>query len=584
MKVSRFTKSVVLLNGAVPFILLVWDALSGRLGANPVNFAIRTTGVLSLIFILLTLAVTPVSRLTGWSWLGQFRRLFGLYAFFHAGLHFLIFFWFDREASVSETLAEITMRTYLMVGIVGLVLMVPLAITSTNGMIKRLGPRRWKMLHRLVYVVAIAGALHFAMLVKADLARPIGFAIPITLLLVWRLGAHYVELRRQSYQLRNPAAVAPIIPIAVPTSTPVKPKHWSGQLRVAAVFDETPDVRTFRLTSTAGPRVPFDFLPGQFLNVSFVIDGKKVNRSYTIASSPTRVGSCELTVKREPRGRSSRHWHDSVRPGTLIDVFAPAGRFTFTGAEAESVVLIAGGVGITPLMAKIRYLTDIGWSGDIYLLFSVKTEQDIIFRDELDSLRSRFPNLHVTVTLTRAAERSGRWERGRISAELLNRVVPRISTRRVHICGPAAMTELTRRVLLGLAVPAESIKSESFTSPAQAAAQAPPTAGSNGTLTAPAHAGEPTATAAGAAVTLTFARSGKCLPVSSRTTILEAAEDCGVNINYDCRSGVCGRCKIKLLDGRVIMDTQDALAPIDRANNLILSCQARCVDRVVVEA
>ena len=122
-----------------------------------------------------------------------------------------------------------------------------------------------------------------------------------------------------------------------------------------------------------------------------MVDGKKVNRSYTIASSPTRVGYCELTVKREERGVSSRHLHDAVREGSLLDVSAPAGRFTFTGAEAESIVMIAGGVGITPLMAKIRYLTDLGWPGEIHLVFAVKTEDDIIFRDELDYLRRRFP-------------------------------------------------------------------------------------------------------------------------------------------------------------------------------------------------
>src|SRR6516225_10182709 len=227
MKVSRFAKSIVWLNCAVPLILLAWDAVKGQLGANPVNFAIRTTGVLSLIFIILTLAITPASRMTGWGWMGQFRRVLGLYAFFHAGLHFLIFFWFDRAASVLGTLSEIAMRTYLMVGIVGLVLMAPLAITSTDGMIKRLGPKRWKLLHRLVYVVAIAGALHFAMLVKADLTRPIAFAVAIALLLAWRLGAHYVQLRRESYQFRNPVAAAPVAATGAPVA---KPKHWSGQL------------------------------------------------------------------------------------------------------------------------------------------------------------------------------------------------------------------------------------------------------------------------------------------------------------------------------------------------------------------
>jgi ferredoxin-NADP reductase/DMSO/TMAO reductase YedYZ heme-binding membrane subunit len=599
MKVSRFAKSIVLLNCAVPLMLLAWDAALGRLGANPVNFAIRTTGVLSLIFIILTLAITPAIGMTGWGWMGQFRRVLGLYAFFHAGAHFLIFFWFDRAASVLGTLSEIAMRTYLMVGTVGLVLMAPLAISSTDRMIKRLGPQRWKLLHRLVYVVAIAGALHFAMLVKADLTWPIAFAVPIGLLFAWRLGVHYFQLRRESYQFRNPVQVAPLLastggstgaPSPLPLSPPgesvrtegAKPKHWSGQLRVVKVFQETPDVRTFRLVATAGPRLPFDFLPGQFLNLSFVIDGRKVNRSYTIASSPTRVGACELTVKRETKGTASRHLHDLVDAGTLIDVYAPAGRFTFTGDEADSLVMIAGGVGITPLMAKVRYLTDIGWTGDMYLVYSVKTERDIIFRDELDYLRSRFPNLHVMVTLTRAEGSGGGWEHGRISPDLLNRVVPQISTRRVHICGPTEMTELTRQMLRGLGVPAESIKSESFTSPGRVKAQPP--AGTNGALAALAQTSVPARAAVNGTARLTFARSGKSLPISARKTVLEAAEDVGVSINYDCRAGICGQCKIKLLAGHVTMETQDALTPVDRANNLILSCQARCIDEVSVEA
>ncbi len=132
----------------------------------------------------------------------------------------------------------------------------------------------------------------------------------------------------------------------------MRSKSWAGQLRVAQVFDETPQVRTFRLTSAAGPRLPFDFLPGQYLNLSLAIDGRKVRRSYTIASSPTRAGYCELTIKREERGLASRHLHDAVRAGDMLDVIAPAGKFTFTGAESASVVMIAGGVGITPLMAK----------------------------------------------------------------------------------------------------------------------------------------------------------------------------------------------------------------------------------------
>ncbi len=367
----------------------------------------------------------------------------------------------------------------------------------------------------------------------------------------------------------------------------MRPKFWSGQLRVARVFDETPEVRTFRLVPPAATRLPFDFLPGQYLNLSLMVDGKKVNRSYTIASPPTRIGYCELTVKREERGVASRHLHDSVREGSLLDVSAPAGRFTFTGTEAESIVMIGGGVGITPLMAKIRYLTDLGWPGEIYLVFAVKTEDDIIFRDELDYLRRRFPNLHVTVTLTREHGTSWSGERGRISSELLNRVVPRLAKRRVHICGPAEMTESIIEMLQELGVPDERIRLESFAPASRREASASTSApdeyaGTVVTATEPAMAAA--SSAPGAEMSVTFARAGKSKRVSQSETVLEASEDLGVNIAYDCRAGICGQCKTKLLAGRVVMDVQDALDPVDRRNNVILSCQARCVDQVVVEA
>ena len=583
MKVTRFAKFTVLLNFAVPVILLGWDAWRGQLGANPVNFAIRTTGLLSLIFLVLTLLVTPASRITAWSWLGQFRRMLGLCAFFHACLHFLIFFALDREASVSGTLSEIIKRSYLMVGTLGLVLMVPLAATSTDGMIRRLGGKRWKALHRLAYLAAAAGAVHYYMLVKADVSQPVAFAVALAILLGYRLVAHYLQLRSAYHKLRSATATT-LAPAAAPA---VRPKFWSGQLRVARIFDETPGVRTFRLVSLAGTWLPFDFLPGQYLNLALMVDGKKVNRSYTIASPPTRVGYCELTVKREDHGVSSRHLHDAVREGSLLDVSAPGGRFTFTGAEAQSIVMIGGGVGITPLMAKIRYLTDLGWPGEIHLVFAVKTEADIIFRGELDYLRRRFPNLHLTVTMTRDDGTSWTGERGRISCELLNRVVPRISEQLVHICGPGEMTDSVIKLLQGLGVPDERIKIESFVPAGRRNVTATipvPDENADRVVTTDQPEAAEASTALFAAASVTFSRARKSKEVTQNQTVLEAAEDLGVNIAYDCRAGICGQCKTKLLAGRVVMDVQDALDPIDRANNVILSCQAHCVDQVVVEA
>jgi DMSO/TMAO reductase YedYZ heme-binding membrane subunit len=183
----RFAKLLILINGAVPLALLVWDQSHHRLGANPQNFLILTTGMMTLIFLVLTMAVTPLRKVTGWNWLIQFRRMLGLYAFFYGCLHFLCFFSLDRGFSVSSTLTEMVKRKYLIVGSTALLVMVPLAITSTNAMIKRLGGKRWRALHRLAYVAAVCGVIHFYMQVKADVRLPLIFATVLAVLLGYRL-------------------------------------------------------------------------------------------------------------------------------------------------------------------------------------------------------------------------------------------------------------------------------------------------------------------------------------------------------------------------------------------------------------
>jgi sulfoxide reductase heme-binding subunit YedZ len=187
----RFARWLVLINAAVPLALLAWDAWYHKLGANPVNFAILTTGLMALIFLLLTLLVTPLRKISGWNWIIFARRTLGLYAFFYASLHFLIFFCFDRSFSVSSTLSEMLKRKYLLVGITGLIVMVPLAITSTNAMIKRLGGKRWRALHRLAYVAAIAGVIHYYMQTKADVRQPLAFAAVLAILLGYRLVVYW---------------------------------------------------------------------------------------------------------------------------------------------------------------------------------------------------------------------------------------------------------------------------------------------------------------------------------------------------------------------------------------------------------
>ena len=183
----RFAKLFILVNGLVPLALLVWDQGHKQLGANPQNFLILTTGMMTLIFLMLTMAVTPLRKITGWNWLIQFRRMLGLYAFFYGCLHFLCFFSLDRGFSVSSTLTEMLKRKYLIVGSTALIVMIPLAITSTNAMIKRIGGKRWRALHRLAYVAAIAGVIHYYMQVKADVRQPLAFAAVLAILLGYRL-------------------------------------------------------------------------------------------------------------------------------------------------------------------------------------------------------------------------------------------------------------------------------------------------------------------------------------------------------------------------------------------------------------
>jgi DMSO/TMAO reductase YedYZ heme-binding membrane subunit len=187
MKDPEFAKFVLLVNGAVPIALLAWDAYHHQLGANPVNHAIHITGYVAIIFIALTLAVTPVRKITGWNWLSHFRRMLGLYAFFYASVHLLIYFVYQQNFNAVAVFWDAVNHPFIFFGMTALLLMIPLALTSTNGMIKRLGAKRWKRLHKLVYIVAIAAAIHFWMNGKVVGLNQEIFAGLVAVLLGYRL-------------------------------------------------------------------------------------------------------------------------------------------------------------------------------------------------------------------------------------------------------------------------------------------------------------------------------------------------------------------------------------------------------------
>ncbi len=187
MNTVKFNKFVIFINALVPLALLGYDALNGNLGANPIEFFTRTTGVLTLVFLLLTLAVSPLRRLLGWNELIKFRRMLGLYAFFYGFLHLVTYSIFDKSLSLSAMVGDVWQRPFIAVGMLAFFLLIPLAATSTNGMIKRLGGKNWQKLHKLSYPIAILGVIHFWLIVKSDVFYPFLFALVLTGLLGYRI-------------------------------------------------------------------------------------------------------------------------------------------------------------------------------------------------------------------------------------------------------------------------------------------------------------------------------------------------------------------------------------------------------------
>lgn len=187
MQPKRYYKSVVFAACLVPLARLVGKGFQGDLGANPIEVITHSTGLWTLIFLLITLSLTPVRKLAAQPWLIQFRRMLGLFAFFYGSLHFLTYFWLDKFFDFHEIVKDVYKRPFITAGFTAFVLMVPLAITSTRSWIRRLGGKRWNVLHKLIYASATAGVVHFIWLVKKDLTQPIRYAVVLGILLGFRV-------------------------------------------------------------------------------------------------------------------------------------------------------------------------------------------------------------------------------------------------------------------------------------------------------------------------------------------------------------------------------------------------------------
>ena len=327
-------------------------------------------------------------------------------------------------------------------------------------------------------------------------------------------------------------------------------RHSAVILQLVRITQQTPDTKTLRFTLAENHQLATK--PGQFLTFTFLFDGKKVIRSYSICSSPGATRYIEITPKRVEKGCASVFLNDRAAIGMTVEAIGPFGQFYFDEARHKRVVLIAGGSGITPIMAILRYIDDFCLPTTATLLYSVRTHDDIIFRTDLEELRSRLDNFQYHILLSQPrAEWSG--PKGRLNREFVECAIKEPSTNHFFICGPGPFMETARQILAELGVAPERIIWESF--------------GSGVTPGSP-HEAESAQTTS----TIEFVRSAKTHSARHGQTLLQAAEQCGVNIPFGCRQGQCGTCKVKLLEGAVSMEAEQGLPHNLKEQGYVLTC------------
>jgi ferredoxin-NADP reductase len=337
-------------------------------------------------------------------------------------------------------------------------------------------------------------------------------------------------------------------------------------MRLASIIPQTADAKTLRFTTPAGRKL--NARPGQFLTFSFLFDGKKVVRSYSICSSAARSGYVEITPKRVSQGCVSVFLNDRASVGMTVEANGPFGRFCFDESKHHKVVLVAAGSGVTPMMAMLRYIDDLCLETTVTLLYCVRTSSDIMFHGELKELRARLKNFRYHLLLSQPhTEWSG--PRGRVSREFIESTLTDLESQDFFICGPPPFMEVTREILTGLGVEPEHIRQESFGSSVLKSAQ---------------QSAQPDSVAADTESVVEFVRSGRVCSTRAGQTLLEVAEEHGVAIPSSCREGQCGTCKTKLLSGNVRMDAEEGLDPDSRAQGFVLTCVGRANGAVRLDA
>ena len=329
-------------------------------------------------------------------------------------------------------------------------------------------------------------------------------------------------------------------------------------MRLAGIVPETHDTKTLRFLLPRERRLQAK--PGQFLTFHWTIDGQRVVRSYTISSSPVRTDHVEITPKRVENGCVSSFLHDGAQTGLTVEATGPYGRFYFDETLHRSIVLIAAGAGITPMISMLRYIDDRGLSTPATLLYGVRTRKDIIFETELERLRECVPSFNYSVSLSQPDEM---WTggKGRLTREFILEHLTDLDSPTFFLCGPRGFMDSIRQVLVSLGVNESRITQESF--------------GEKTTGGSPVQS-EPLAT-------VEFVRANTVCEFPAGSSLLDVAEKNGVVIPFGCRQGQCGTCATRVLSGAVHMDTDAGLTVEQKRTGYVLACVSRAAGNVVVQ-
>jgi ferredoxin-NADP reductase len=353
----------------------------------------------------------------------------------------------------------------------------------------------------------------------------------------------------------------PEIPALATSLTNSKNAKDPMNLLLAQTERQTHDTKTLRFEVPRERR--FRAKPGQFLTFQWTIDGQRVRRSYTVSSSPVHENYVEITPKRMENGCVSVFLNERAKPGLAVEASGPYGRFYFDETLHKSIVLIAAGSGITPMISMLRYIDDLELATPVTLLYCVRTGADIIFENELSRLSGSLSNFKYELCLSRP-DPTWKGRSGRLTEEFVSQSVTDLDSPTFFLCGPTGFMDNARHVLLTLGVTQDRILQESFGESKPSTESGPPDVRT--------------------VETVVFLHSEKVCQVSSGSTLLDLAERNGVQIPFGCRQGQCGTCATRVLSGTVQMDVEAGLTAEQKNAGYVLPCVSRAEGTVVLSA